>query len=82
MVTFFLFKLFLKVAKTKKKMDLLEELKNTGYAPFDDLFVFDVHKMVEPIVFVKDSSKTVAAFLNGVEKGLTVTAFKRVALGA
>jgi len=32
--------------------------------------------------FVKDSSKTVAAFLNGVEKGLTVTAFKRVALGA
>ncbi len=32
--------------------------------------------------FVKDSSKTVAQFLNGVEKGLTVTAFKRVALGA
>lgn len=32
--------------------------------------------------FVKDSSKTVAQFLNGVEKDLTVTAFKRVALGA
>jgi elongation factor Ts len=32
--------------------------------------------------FVKDSSQTVAQFLNGVEKGLTVTAFKRVALGA
>jgi len=32
--------------------------------------------------FVKDPSKTVAQFLNGVEKGLTVTAFKRVALGA
>jgi elongation factor Ts len=32
--------------------------------------------------FVKDSSKTVAQFLNTVEKGLTVTAFKRVALGA
>ena len=32
--------------------------------------------------FVKDSSKTVAQFLNGVEKGLTVTAFKRVQLGA
>src|ERR1700744_6304721 len=32
--------------------------------------------------FVKDSSKTVAQFLSGVEKGLTVTAFKRVALGA
>ncbi len=32
--------------------------------------------------FVKDSSKTVAQFLNSVEKGLTVTAFKRVALGA
>jgi elongation factor Ts len=32
--------------------------------------------------FVKDSSKTVAQFLNGVDKGLTVTAFKRVALGA
>jgi elongation factor Ts len=32
--------------------------------------------------FVKDSSKTVAQFLNDVEKGLTVTAFKRVQLGA
>jgi elongation factor Ts len=32
--------------------------------------------------FVKDPSKSVAQFLNGVEKGLTVTAFKRVALGA
>ncbi len=32
--------------------------------------------------FVKDSSKTVAQFLSTVEKGLTVTAFKRVALGA
>jgi elongation factor Ts len=32
--------------------------------------------------FVKDSSKTVAQFLNDVEKGLTITAFKRVQLGA
>jgi elongation factor Ts len=32
--------------------------------------------------FVKDPSKNVAQFLNTVEKGLTVTAFKRVALGA
>ncbi|WP_121248214.1 translation elongation factor Ts [Mucilaginibacter phyllosphaerae] len=32
--------------------------------------------------FVKDSSKTVAQFLDSVDKGLTVTAFKRVALGA
>lgn len=32
--------------------------------------------------FVKDSSKTVAQFLNGVQKDLTVTAFKRVQLGA
>ncbi len=32
--------------------------------------------------FVKDSSKNVAQFLNGVAKGLTVTAFKRVQLGA
>ncbi len=32
--------------------------------------------------FVKDSSKTVSQFLNEVEKGLTVTAFKRVQLGA
>jgi len=32
--------------------------------------------------FVKDPSKSVAQFLATVEKGLTVTAFKRVALGA
>ncbi len=32
--------------------------------------------------FVKDSSRTVAQFLNDVDKGLTVTAFKRVQLGA
>ncbi|MDF3077808.1 MAG: elongation factor Ts [Sphingobacteriaceae bacterium] len=32
--------------------------------------------------FVKDSSKTVAQFLDTVSKGLTVTAFKRVQLGA
>lgn len=32
--------------------------------------------------FVKDSSKSVSQFLDSVEKGLTVTAFKRVALGA
>lgn len=32
--------------------------------------------------FVKDSSKTVAQFLNSVQKDLTVTAFKRVQLGA
>ncbi len=32
--------------------------------------------------FVKDPSKNIAQFLNGVEKGLTVTAFKRVTLGA
>ncbi|HTI59544.1 translation elongation factor Ts [Mucilaginibacter sp.] len=32
--------------------------------------------------FVKDSSKTVAQFLGTIDKGLTVTAFKRVALGA
>jgi elongation factor Ts len=32
--------------------------------------------------FVKDSSKTVSQFLGTVQKGLTVTAFKRVALGA
>jgi elongation factor Ts len=32
--------------------------------------------------FVKDSSKNVAQFLDTVDKGLTVTAFKRVALGA
>jgi elongation factor Ts len=32
--------------------------------------------------FVKDPSKNIAQFLSGIEKGLTVTAFKRVALGA
>lgn len=32
--------------------------------------------------FVKDGSKTVSQMLNDIEKGLTVTAFKRVALGA
>ncbi len=32
--------------------------------------------------FVKDSSKSVAQFLSAIDKGLTVTAFKRVALGA
>jgi elongation factor Ts len=32
--------------------------------------------------FVKDPSKSVSQFLNTVDKGLTVTAFKRVALGA
>jgi elongation factor Ts len=32
--------------------------------------------------FVKDPSKSVAQFLSTIEKGLTVTAFKRVALGA
>lgn len=32
--------------------------------------------------FVKDSSKNVSQFLASVDKGLTVTAFKRVALGA
>ena len=32
--------------------------------------------------FVKDSTKTVAQFLNDVEKGLTVSAFKRVQLGS
>ncbi|MFA9212717.1 MAG: translation elongation factor Ts [Candidatus Methylacidiphilales bacterium] len=31
--------------------------------------------------FVKDSSKTISQMLDGVEKGLTVTSFKRVALG-
>ena len=31
--------------------------------------------------FVKDSSKTIAQMLDGVEKGLSVKAFKRVALG-
>jgi len=32
--------------------------------------------------FVKDSSKSIAQFLNSVSSGLTVTAFKRVQLGA
>ncbi|PVH26329.1 translation elongation factor Ts [Sphingobacterium corticibacter] len=32
--------------------------------------------------FVKDSSKSIAQFLDSVNKGLTVTAFKRVQLGA
>ncbi|MCJ8208452.1 translation elongation factor Ts [Mucilaginibacter sp. RS28] len=32
--------------------------------------------------FVKDPSKNIAQFLNGIEKGLTVTAFKRVVIGA
>ncbi len=32
--------------------------------------------------FVKDSSKSIAQMLEGVQKGLTVVAFKRVALGA
>ena len=32
--------------------------------------------------FVKDSSKNVAQFLSSIDKGLTVTQFKRVALGA
>ena len=32
--------------------------------------------------FVKDSSKSIAQFLDSVLKGLTVTAFKRVQLGA
>ncbi|MBE7176907.1 MAG: elongation factor Ts [Mucilaginibacter polytrichastri] len=31
--------------------------------------------------YVKDSSKDIRAYLNGISKGLTVTAFKRVALG-
>ncbi|UKJ07520.1 translation elongation factor Ts [Solitalea lacus] len=31
--------------------------------------------------FVKDSSKTIAQMLDGVKKGLTVTAFKRVVIG-
>ncbi|MBS1526590.1 MAG: elongation factor Ts [Bacteroidetes bacterium] len=32
--------------------------------------------------FVKDPSKNVAQFLSSIDKGLTVTAFKRIALGA
>ena len=31
--------------------------------------------------FVKDSSQTIAKYLDGVQKGLTVTAFKRIAIG-
>jgi len=31
--------------------------------------------------FVKDGSKTIAQMLDGQSKGLTITAFKRVALG-
>jgi elongation factor Ts len=31
--------------------------------------------------FVKDNSKTIAQLLEGVQKGLTVTAFKRIAIG-
>ncbi|TXH30369.1 MAG: elongation factor Ts, partial [Cyclobacteriaceae bacterium] len=34
-----------------------------------------------PQVFVKDNSKTVAQYLDGVTKGLTVAEFKRVAIG-
>lgn len=34
-----------------------------------------------PQIFVKDSSKTVAQYLDGVTKGLTVAEFKRVAIG-
>lgn len=34
-----------------------------------------------PQAFVKDSSKTVAQYLDGVSKGLTVAEFKRVAIG-
>ena len=32
-------------------------------------------------VFVKDSSKTIAQYLDGVSKGLTVSAFKRISIG-
>ena len=34
-----------------------------------------------PQPFVKDSSKTIAQYLDGVSKGLTVAEFKRVAIG-
>ncbi len=34
-----------------------------------------------PQIFVKDSSKTVAQYLDSVTKGLTVAEFKRVAIG-
>lgn len=34
-----------------------------------------------PQIFVKDNSKTVAQYLDGVTKGLTVVEFKRVAIG-
>lgn len=35
-----------------------------------------------PQAFVKDNSKTVAEYLGSVSKGLTVTSFKRIAVGA
>lgn len=35
-----------------------------------------------PQAFVKDNSKTVGEYLNSISKGLTVTTFKRVAVGA
>ncbi|GAA4464243.1 translation elongation factor Ts [Nemorincola caseinilytica] len=35
-----------------------------------------------PQAFVKDNGKTVAEYLNSVNKGLTVTTFKRIAVGA
>ena len=31
--------------------------------------------------FVKDGSKTIAQLLEGVQKGLTVTEFKRISIG-
>ena len=31
--------------------------------------------------FVKDNSKTIAQYLDGVSKGLTVSAFKRISIG-
>jgi elongation factor Ts len=34
-----------------------------------------------PQAFVKDNSKTVAQYLDGVSKGLTVAEFKRIAIG-
>ena len=35
-----------------------------------------------PQAFVKDNSKTVADYLKSVSNGLTVTAFKRIAVGS
>ncbi|MCU0390352.1 MAG: elongation factor Ts, partial [Thermoflexibacter sp.] len=32
--------------------------------------------------FVKDNTKSIAQYLDGVQKGLTVSAFKRVSVGA